>query len=334
MARAAAPISCRRIHAPDLARRRGSGRRRRHARRQHALAETLPAARRSRRWKTSSPQRFGVVRAADGSGAAAGRVRSRQARRRRAEFLLRRRPRLRLSDSDGESDGARSLAAEDYFARLGQQLAQLLDEATADGFSASRRPAPAAVRQRRARRVVVRGDGAVLPARRPRLGALRVAEGAARGRRLAAGERFLDDVAAVRLPPLPRLRRARRPARDEGRDRGRSRAQGTGRRHQARARRHPRNRIPRAGAAVDPRRPRADVARTSTVAGARRRSSNRAMSRAPRATHCAMPIASCAGWRTACRCCATRRRTCCRPSDVDRARIARGLGFDDWCGVA
>ena len=43
-------------------------------------------------------------------------------------------------DSDGSpasesSDGARSLAAEDYFARLGQQLAKLLDEVTADGFS-------------------------------------------------------------------------------------------------------------------------------------------------------------------------------------------------------
>ncbi len=35
----------------------------------------------------------------------------------------------------GESDGARPLAAETYFARLGQQLAKLLDETTADGFS-------------------------------------------------------------------------------------------------------------------------------------------------------------------------------------------------------
>ena len=34
----------------------------------------------------------------------------------------------------GESDGARPLAAEEYFARLGQQLARLLDETTADGF--------------------------------------------------------------------------------------------------------------------------------------------------------------------------------------------------------
>ena len=37
-------------------------------------------------------------------------------------------------ESDGESDGARVLAAQDYFARLGQQLAKLLDEPTSDGF--------------------------------------------------------------------------------------------------------------------------------------------------------------------------------------------------------
>ncbi|MGN6151625.1 MAG: bifunctional [glutamate--ammonia ligase]-adenylyl-L-tyrosine phosphorylase/[glutamate--ammonia-ligase] adenylyltransferase [Lysobacteraceae bacterium] len=35
---------------------------------------------------------------------------------------------------NGESDGARALAAEDYFARVGQQLAKLLDETTAEGF--------------------------------------------------------------------------------------------------------------------------------------------------------------------------------------------------------
>ncbi|HVR81829.1 MAG TPA: bifunctional [glutamate--ammonia ligase]-adenylyl-L-tyrosine phosphorylase/[glutamate--ammonia-ligase] adenylyltransferase [Luteimonas sp.] len=35
----------------------------------------------------------------------------------------------------GESDGPRPLAADDYFARLGQQLAKLLDEVTAEGFS-------------------------------------------------------------------------------------------------------------------------------------------------------------------------------------------------------
>ena len=38
-------------------------------------------------------------------------------------------------EHEGGSDGARALAASDYFARLGQQLAKLLDEVTADGFS-------------------------------------------------------------------------------------------------------------------------------------------------------------------------------------------------------
>ena len=38
-------------------------------------------------------------------------------------------------ERDGESDGPRPLAAEDYFSRLGQRLARLLDEVTADGFS-------------------------------------------------------------------------------------------------------------------------------------------------------------------------------------------------------
>ncbi|MGE4366904.1 bifunctional [glutamate--ammonia ligase]-adenylyl-L-tyrosine phosphorylase/[glutamate--ammonia-ligase] adenylyltransferase [Thermomonas sp.] len=37
-------------------------------------------------------------------------------------------------EHEGESDGGRALHAQDYFARLGQQLARLLDEVTADGF--------------------------------------------------------------------------------------------------------------------------------------------------------------------------------------------------------
>jgi len=36
--------------------------------------------------------------------------------------------------SGGQSDGPRPLAAEEYFARLGQRLARLLDETTAEGF--------------------------------------------------------------------------------------------------------------------------------------------------------------------------------------------------------
>ena len=37
-------------------------------------------------------------------------------------------------EQEGESDGARALQAQEYFARLGQQLARLLGETTADGF--------------------------------------------------------------------------------------------------------------------------------------------------------------------------------------------------------
>ena len=79
-------------------------------------------------------QRFGVVRASDGS------------EQRLVVFGLGKLGGGELNFSsdvdlvyayaqDGESDGPRGLAAEDYFARLGQQLAKLLDEVTADGFS-------------------------------------------------------------------------------------------------------------------------------------------------------------------------------------------------------
>ena len=78
-------------------------------------------------------QRFGVVRAADGST------------QRLVVFGLGKLGGGDLNFSsdvdlvyayehEGESDGARSLDAQDWFARLGQQLAKLLDEVTADGF--------------------------------------------------------------------------------------------------------------------------------------------------------------------------------------------------------
>lgn len=84
--------------------------------------------------ETDFAQRHGVVRAADGS------------QQRLVVFGLGKLGGGELnfsSDIDlvyaypqgGESDGARPLAAEDYFARLGQRLAKLLDEPTVDGFS-------------------------------------------------------------------------------------------------------------------------------------------------------------------------------------------------------
>ena len=228
------------------------------------------------------------------------------------------------TSSDGESDGARPLAAENYFARLGPAAGQAARRDHRRWLQPSRRPAPASVRQRRPRGLVVRGDGAVLPARRPRLGALRLAEGAAGGGRHRRRRALPRDAAAVRVSPLPRLRRARWPARDEGGDQRRGRAQGTRRRHQARPRRHPRDRIPGAGPAADPRRPRAGAARASLAAGAAGAGRGATTQRTRPATRWPRPIASCAGSKTACRCCATRRRMRCPSSDVDRAAHRRG----------
>ena len=141
-------------------------------------------------------QRFGMVRAADGTA------------QRLVVFGLGKLGGGELNFSsdvdlvyaypqDGESDGPRALAAEDYFARLGQQLAKLLDEATADGFchrvdlrlrpfgNAGRVALPFAAME------------SVLPARRPRLGALCLAEGAT-GRRRQRGRRTLPADACGR----------------------------------------------------------------------------------------------------------------------------------------
>ena len=167
------------------------------------------------------------------------------------------------------SDGARPLDAEIWYSRLGQHLVSLLAERTCRRLRLSRRSAPASVRQCRSRRAFVFGDGAVLPARRPRLGALRLDQGAAGGRRQGRRQRVARDPAPVRVPPLSRLHRVRRPARDEGADRRRSRAQGSRRASQARSRRHSRDRVHRAARAADPRRSRARVARARPVAGAR-----------------------------------------------------------------
>ena len=101
----------------------------------------------------------------------------------------------------GESDGARPLAAEDYFARLGQALARLLDAPTADGFCTldlrlRRSALPGASRDLRAMSVIQREAST---------GALR------RRRRGRAGDippRGFLARAAVRLPPLSRLLRA------------------------------------------------------------------------------------------------------------------------------
>ena len=98
-----------------------------------ALAETCLATALSA-LESAFAERHGVVRAADGSV------------QRLVVFALGKLGGGELNFSsdidivfaygeDGSSDGARALEAEQYFARLGQQLAKLLDEVTAEGFS-------------------------------------------------------------------------------------------------------------------------------------------------------------------------------------------------------
>ena len=81
---------------------------------------------------------------------------------------------------------------------------------------------------------------------------------------IAAGEAMLDESVALRLAQISRLRRGRRRARDEAADQRLSRPRRNRRRrpqHQARPRRHPRNRVFRADPAIDRRRPQSGLAR-------------------------------------------------------------------------
>ena len=78
-------------------------------------------------------QRYGVIRAPDGSGQqlvvfGLGKLGGGELNFSSDVDLVYAYP------QDGHSDGPRALDAEDYFARMGQQLAKLLDEVTADGF--------------------------------------------------------------------------------------------------------------------------------------------------------------------------------------------------------
>ena len=125
------------------------------------------------------------------------------------------------SPRPGETDGARVLENEEYFNRLGREIIRLLDARTEDGFvfrvDMRLRPfgdsGPL---------VVSLGGARGLPAAaRPRLGAVRVGQGAGhrRSRGLRAGPSGIR--ASVRVSPLPRFRGVRVAARDEGHDRSR-----------------------------------------------------------------------------------------------------------------
>ena len=118
-----------------------------------------------------------------------------------------------------------------------------------------------------------------------RVGALRVAEGAAADRRAARRARGARH--AVRLSQVPRLRRLRGAARHPSADPRAGEAPRLRAGHQARRRRHPRDRVRRAGAADRARRPRAGAARSPARCRRSRRSRSAARSRRTRRACCA-----------------------------------------------
>ena len=150
------------------------------------------------------------------------------------------------------------------FVRLTQRLVKLLQERTADGYvfraDLRLRPDPASTQI-----AISTGSGArLLRKRRAELGARRDDQGARLRRRYRGRRGDSHGALAVRLAQISRLRRGRRRPRDEAADPRLSRPRrdrGRGPQHQARPRRHPRDRILRADPATDCRRPQSGTAR-------------------------------------------------------------------------
>jgi hypothetical protein len=147
-----------------------------------------------------------------------GGVRHGQARRRRAELLVRHRPRLRLPRVYGETDGERRSATRSTSQRLGPaRLIQLL-AATRSTGSCSASTCACGRSATRAARAVASTRWRTTPAQGrdwERYAWIK----ARRWPATSPPASVCRGAAAVRLPALPRLRRVRRPARDEGADR-------------------------------------------------------------------------------------------------------------------
>ena len=203
--------------------------------------------------------------------------RARQARRARAELFLRHRRRGLLRP-------VRRAACRDvprpapFFVRLVKGLVKLLQERTPDGYvfrtDLRLRPDPGVHAHGRSRCLRLR----LLRDRRPELGARGADQGAAGGRRPAHRRGVPGRTRAVHLAQIFRLRRHRRHPCHEAADPRRARARDDrGRRpqHQARARRHPRDRVLRPDPATRLRGPPAGPARQPdarhAVGAARRR---------------------------------------------------------------
>ena len=192
-----------------------------------------------------------------------------QARRLRAQLLLRHRPhRLLRPGARARARGPRGAAlpgAPDARPRAPRQRAHRAR------LRVPHRPAPAPRPRLHAARHLHRRRAQLLRIRRAELGARRPHQGAPRRRRHRRGAAPAARPVALHLAQVPRLRGHRRHPRHEAADprRARLRADRGGRaRHQARARRHPRDRVLRPDPAADRRRPAAGAARGRDAGGA------------------------------------------------------------------
>ena len=195
---------------------------------------------------------------ADGAPLAVRRARHGQARRRRAQLQLRHRPRLRLRPTAATSArrAARRARRPQFFTRVAERVTRALHQITADGLRLPRRPA-AAARRRRTGRSPTRPRTRSATTRRwgqtwERAALLQGATGRRRPRRSASAARAssrrsstgatldyttLEDLKQMKARVESALRRAQQ-----------------GHQRQARARRHPRGRVPRAEPAAGARR--------------------------------------------------------------------------------
>jgi hypothetical protein len=212
--------------------------------------------------------------------------------------------------------GQRSLSNHEFFIRLGKKLIAALAEITEDGYTFR---VDMALRPNGGSGPLAASLSMVeeLPDRSgPRVGTLRLGQGARRHRRA-------EDIAALDaivrpfvLPPLPGLRRDRRDPQHARADPRRGQppgaaAPGPQQQRQAGARRDPRDRIPGAGVPADPRRPRRRPARPFDPHHLRMLAERPAKPRS--SINCWLPTLSCATWNTACNTWTTPRPTPCRP---------------------
>jgi hypothetical protein len=274
------------------------------------VAVTMPPPCCRPRWPRATARR-----ARRGRGAGAGRRRHGQAGRARAQRLLGHRPDLRLPGGRRDRRRRARLSNFEFFTKLGRQLIGALAEITGDGqvFRVDMRLRP-------------NGDSGPLVASFDMLENYFVTQGReweryawikARPMRGARGAE-LGRRPALRLPQVPRLRRHQRHARPARADPPRGGAPRHGRQHQARPRRHPRDRVHRPGLPAHPRRPRQGAAGPPDAQGAGSSSPSAASSTRPPCASWPPPTASCAGWSTACNTSTTRRPTPCRKARPTR----------------